>query len=77
MTGSADGAIALCQYRQPQPFFGYRAADGNRITALRFSLFGVKFGATDVSGQLNLYNFEARQEGVTPYQVGACRGCFL
>ena len=69
LTGGGDGAVSLWQYRQMQPLFGYRAADGNRVTALRFSLFGVKFGATDAAGQLSLYNFEARQEGVTPYQV--------
>jgi hypothetical protein len=69
LTGASDGVVALWQYRQPQALFTYRAANTSRVSSLRFSLFGVKFGVTDASGHLSLYNFEARQEGVLPYQV--------
>ena len=70
LSGGTDGTVAMWQFHQMrQPLQIYRASDNSRVTALRFSQFGVKFGVGDSAGNLGLFNFEARPESTTPYQV--------
>ena len=70
LSGGTEGTVAMWQFHQMrQPLQIYRASDNSRVTALRFSQFGVKFGVGDSAGNLGLFNFEARPESTTPYQV--------
>jgi len=71
LTGTHDGLVTLWQYHQPPPpLLQYRLPESPRVTSLRFSLFGVKFGCTDTRGFLNLWNFDARADvGQQAYQT--------
>lgn len=63
LSGGNDGAIYMYQYGAHQALRTYREA-GPSITSLRFSRFGYKFGATDASGFITLWRFEASKDSI-------------
>jgi len=72
LSGGSDGAIHMFQFGASQMIRTYREANSPPITSLRFSHFGYKFGATDTSGQLTLWRFEANKESLQSFAQLQC-----
>ncbi|KAL0477451.1 hypothetical protein AKO1_005697 [Acrasis kona] len=72
LSGGSDGAIHMFQFGSPQMIRTYREHGSAPITSLRFSHFGYKFGATDTSGQLTLWRFEANKESLQDFARLQC-----
>lgn len=72
LSGGADGSVHMWQYGVGTAVRTYKEDKNPAITSLRFSRFGYKFGATDASGTLTLWRFEASKDSVQPFDVVQC-----
>jgi hypothetical protein len=67
VSGGVDGAIHMWQYGMNHALRTYREPSNSSVTSLRFSRFGYKFGATDSSGNITLWRFEASKDSLQAF----------
>jgi len=72
LSGGADGSVHMWQYGIGGAVRTYKEDKHPAITSLHFSRFGYKFGATDASGLLTLWRFEASKDSLQPFDVVQC-----
>eukprot|EP01135_Chromosphaera_perkinsii_P009258 Nk52_evm10s1705 gene=Nk52_evmTU10s1705 len=74
LTGGVDGAVNLWQFDQTHPLFEYSgglSAGGSatsgksRVTSIKFSDLGNKFGTSDLKGDVTFYRLEAKKNDNT------------
>jgi len=61
LSGSANGAVVLWQYKVPSSIVSYRAVSDSKVYRLRFNESGSKFAACDHSGSVSLWRMSFQE----------------
>lgn len=70
MTGSQDGSVHIWEWGHPQTVAEPRAAGTfAKVTRVRFSQHGNKFGVADGDGNLSLFNVGLTSSNYRPFYV--------
>jgi len=72
ISGGADGSINLWQFNTTQSLATYRSPGTPAITKLHLNASGSKFGATDQSGNVALWRFDASESSLMPFLNMQC-----
>lgn len=78
MTGSQDGSVHIWEWGHPQTVAEPRAAGTfAKVTRVRFSQHGNKFGVADGDGNLSLFNVGLTSSNYRPFYVSIIQYHYL